>query len=447
MSIPKKQNDPNPSKKSPDWLKLLETQSWQAELIISGLVITGLFRLPDWIVDNGQRHILNSTVNSAFFVDMAVMVFILAAFVLSLLFVWHFIMRAIWIALLGLNSVYPQGINPESELGLGAKYWKKAKQKYPNLTEYNQVLDEQCSLIFSRVFNLAIMILSFSLLIFAFYLCYLLIITILPSFKGYAVHIGIALYLVFAVVTLLIQYTAKKFPNNVKVERFLEAYSEFFSGVFSLYVFKKPNSYISGILNSNTKPNKLVMVVIMLISGLLGFAAASQTKDNPIYTYFSSASRYVIFNNRPEELFSFNYENLRNSEIVPFTPFIQSDVIVDDFIKLFIPTIEREKASMGIKDLSILEKVKMSRVERNEFNRQQLSKYLAFNQITLNDKSIDITDAHYHAYDPRVDDGILAYIATADCKVGKNILQIKKNYHVDGVQKVVTIPFYFQASR
>jgi hypothetical protein len=32
------------------WLKELGVQSWQAELVMSGLVVTGLFQLPDLFI-------------------------------------------------------------------------------------------------------------------------------------------------------------------------------------------------------------------------------------------------------------------------------------------------------------------------------------------------------------------------------------------------------------
>lgn len=43
-----------------DWLKDLEAQSWQAELVISGLLITGLFQLPDVFIKWVEPKIIQS---------------------------------------------------------------------------------------------------------------------------------------------------------------------------------------------------------------------------------------------------------------------------------------------------------------------------------------------------------------------------------------------------
>lgn len=437
-------NKPKNNKKSSDWLKLLETQSWQAELIISGLIITGLLKFPNWVKNFGQKYLLNSSESSFLFFDFILMMLLTATFILIIFFVAHFVMRTIWVALLGLNSVYPQGINPDSENGLGPKYWKKAKEEFPDLSSYNQELDDKCSLMFSMACNLVITIISLGALIFLFYLFFRLLIALFPNLKGYSAHIGIGLYILFAIFAIGIQHIAKKYPDSLKVQKFMKSYGNIMGGLFSLYIFKKPNSYISGTIVSNSKPNKLAMLGMMLFGGVMGFNAAAQTKDNPIYSSFSG-SRYMIFNNRTEKFFNFNYENLRKPEILPFTPFIQSDVIKDNFIKLYIPTIEREKEHMGVKDLNLFQRLKMKRSERNEFYRKQIPSYLTFNQITLNGKAVDITDAMYYEYDPRVEEGVLIYIPTNNCVDGRNLLQIKKNYFIDEVQKVVTIPFYFKS--
>ena len=44
------ENIPNKiEKKKPKWLRILEQQSWQAELLISGIAIVGALQLPELI--------------------------------------------------------------------------------------------------------------------------------------------------------------------------------------------------------------------------------------------------------------------------------------------------------------------------------------------------------------------------------------------------------------
>ncbi|MFK7808029.1 MAG: hypothetical protein AB8F74_09545, partial [Saprospiraceae bacterium] len=54
-------NTTKSKKKTPKWLKALEAQSWQAELLISGLVVTGLLQAPSYFVDWMEGYIFEST--------------------------------------------------------------------------------------------------------------------------------------------------------------------------------------------------------------------------------------------------------------------------------------------------------------------------------------------------------------------------------------------------
>ena len=108
------ENSPKMAKK-PKWMKILEKQSWQAELVISGAAIFGSLQLPEAInrlIDQGIYYISDMTstvVGVALFYLMAVAVILIANFII------HFILRALWIGMLGLVSVFPNGINYKFE--------------------------------------------------------------------------------------------------------------------------------------------------------------------------------------------------------------------------------------------------------------------------------------------------------------------------------------------
>ena len=155
---PQKETDAAKNENS-NWLKELGVQSWQAELVISGLVITGLFQMPDLFIKWVEPSIIQSGELEYSFLNIASVFFLVGIDSLIIFFGVHLLFRGIWIALLGLNSVYPNGINVKSTNGLGEKYWQKSKEKYPDLTAYSVELDANCSVFFSLA-TLTIIIIS-----------------------------------------------------------------------------------------------------------------------------------------------------------------------------------------------------------------------------------------------------------------------------------------------
>jgi len=201
-----------PKKKVAKWLRALEAQSWQAELLISGLLIAGLIQVPDILVNFLQGYMVESTGLSHTFYSMASMLFLTGVNSLIIFFGFHFLFRGIWISLLGLNSVYPDGINVNSTNGAGPKYWEKNKERFPDLSAYNQELDRTCSLIFSLATITIIMMTSISLVIIIFFKVFQFLISFFPGLAGYVLHIGGAFYLIFMVLALAVQQLPKRFP-------------------------------------------------------------------------------------------------------------------------------------------------------------------------------------------------------------------------------------------
>jgi len=437
------QSEQVPTKQSPAWLKALEAQSWQAELIISGLVAAGLLRLPDWLLAWGEQYIISSSELGSTFLFMAFLFALCGANVLLVCFAIHFIFRSIWIALLGLNSVFPEGINVKSTAGAGPTYWKKAKEMFPDLSAYNEELDKNCSLIFSLAACTAIMMVSFSIIVLLCFVLVSILVSIFPSIKTHLLTIGIVIYIVFLLLTFIPQQLAKRNPDNKRVEKFLLGYGKVTGGLFSLYIFKKPINYMMGILTSNIQ-SKAFFVISIVLGFFMGIYASTQTEKYPSYEYMM-ADRYFTFNDKPYQFFPFNYKDHHSERTRIFTPMIQSDKVKDAYLSLFIPTIQREKEKIQIQELSLRLRIKTPRKEKNQITEKNLQHYVDFNQIYINEILTSDFETQYFTHPNAGEEGILMTIPTKSFQSGKNILQIRKNYFSDDdVQKIVTIPFYYE---
>jgi hypothetical protein len=429
---------------SSNWLKDLGEQSWQAELVISGLVITGLFQMPDLFIKWAETSVIQSGEMEFMFLNFACLLFLVGIDMLIIFFGIHLLFRGIWIALLGLNSVYPDGINVESTKGLGKKYWLKMKEQYPDLMAYTVELDARCSLLFSSATFVIIMVSSFSIIILVFYQLIRFLTSFFPVIADNILPIGIGAYFLFLLLTLIPWYLGKKYPDNKKVEKFITGYGKAMGALFSLYIFRKPVGYINAIQTSNSK-SKYAMVGIMAVSAIMGFVGGRQISESYPFRSFD-VDRYFTFNNMPSQVMAFNYENLMDKEAHVYTPFIQSDIVTDDFLKVFIPTIARETERMNLKEYSFIERFKMNDAQREKKSKEKLDTYKQFNRIYINDVEYPNLDYQFYDHPQASERGLLVYVPSDSFARGRNILEIRKNYFSkDSVQKVVKIPFFFNS--
>ncbi|MBL7816612.1 MAG: hypothetical protein JNL70_16445 [Saprospiraceae bacterium] len=432
------------------WLLELGVQSWQAELVLSGLVITILFQLPDMFIHWVEPSIIQSGEIEATFLKFASMLFLMGIYSVVILFGIHLLLRGIWIALLGLHSVYPQGIDVTSKNGMGPKYWEKSKEEYPNLMQYNAELDANCSTIFSLATMIIIMVSSLSICILVFYQCIRYLVSVFPVIADNIIPIGIGVYLLFMILATLMQYLGKKYPDNPKIAKMVMQYGIAMSALFSLYVFRKPIGYITAISMSNNK-SKYGWIIYGIVCVVMGFFGGKQIGKIDTFNYFET-EKYFTFNNRPHQILDLNYENLMGKEALIYTPFIPSDVVTDEFLKVFIPTIAREKEHINLKSkrdiYSISELFKLKNAQLEAIEIDNLQAYKQFNRIFLNGVEYPNLDFQYHWHPQADDKGLLVYIPTDSCKIGKNILEIRKNYFSkDSVQKIVKIPFFFEKEK
>ena len=431
-----------PPPKEPAWLIDLGIQSWQAELVMSGFIVTGLFQLPDLFIKWVEASVIQSGELEYTFLRFACMIFLMGIDLLVIIFGIHLLFRGIWVALLGLNSVYPNGIDTTSTKGMGEKYWLKAKEKYPDLTAYCVKLDANCSILFSSATGAIIMISSISVCVLVFYKLSTYLMSVFPITPKHIIATGVGIYFTFLVVNLLLWYLAKKYPDNKRIEKIVTRFGNVVGYVFSLYIFQKPLGYINGIQMSNSK-SKYGFIIMMIVSLLMGVVVGKQMRQSNAF-YDFEGDKYFTFNNNTHEILAFNYENLINKEAEIYTPIIQSDVITDDFLKVFIPNITREREHMSFKEYSIKERFKMNNAQREAIDKERFEVYKAFNSIYINDTLQANLAYQFYSHPQATERGLLVYVPSELFVKGRNILEIRKNYFSeDSVQKIVKIPFFF----
>ncbi|MGB5978045.1 MAG: hypothetical protein WBG62_11590, partial [Cyclobacteriaceae bacterium] len=161
------------------WLQRLKEESWEAELLVSTVSIYGTFQLFGFVGYATNRFIdvlqpYQYTVG--YFV---VFMGLVAVSILVSMFVIHFFLRAYWVGLVGLNSVFPDYSLEDSVYS--KIYTEKMLAILPKLKDSIDKVDELCSVIFSAAFTFLMLYLYLGLVVTLYLMLYNLLDDYIPG--------------------------------------------------------------------------------------------------------------------------------------------------------------------------------------------------------------------------------------------------------------------------
>jgi len=142
-----------------DWLEGLQQESWQLEMIVSGLSIALLFNGFQYLRELSNGALIWSMASpTALILSILVLFFPLAIIFLILNLCIHLLFRSLWIGTIGLRSV--SGDIEFEKLGYNNQFTSYLKNKIGDFDAYIQKLEDFCSLIFSFTFLIVFCIIS-----------------------------------------------------------------------------------------------------------------------------------------------------------------------------------------------------------------------------------------------------------------------------------------------
>lgn len=146
-----------------DWLKKLERESWQLELLVSAftifLLIGATVQYDEFLTDLQFRYNFNETGLVIGFIFLILLK--QALFALTICLVAHLMLRGFWIGTIGLRSV--QSSVDFDGLKYSELFTRKLKKKVISLDQLVIRLDEICSVIFSFAFLIIFTLVAFGL--------------------------------------------------------------------------------------------------------------------------------------------------------------------------------------------------------------------------------------------------------------------------------------------
>jgi len=246
------------------WLEQLQQESWQLELLISGLAIFGIWECKSLLDDFGQYLELNVTEYLIGFFRSIYFFLRISWSVFFINLITHVFVRGLWIGAIGLR--YVSGDIDYQVFNYSERFEKYLEKKVGSFDEYIERLEKISSVIFSFTFLLVSFFLSIlvALLIFATFVE--ILIRLFPGKEEYIIPpFAISYFLIFLMV--LIDFISFGGFKRIKNARFSTFYFWIYRivGVLTLSFLYRPLLF-NFIDNKYTK--RLVILAIPYIAFL-----------------------------------------------------------------------------------------------------------------------------------------------------------------------------------
>ncbi len=306
--------------KIPDWLKNLQENSWELELLVSGGAIFSLIQMSDLYIDWIRTIKITTQIPG-----MSI-ILILGMFGIKILttgFILHLILRAFWLGLVCINYVYPGGIKKEK---LNFKNPFQTNHQEGDLKEQIMRVDKLCgTLMYTSIISAAALIgiTVLMLCLIAFFS------TLENNFPDLGVWINYFLFTVFwiYILDLLFSGVFRKIP-------YLSYLFFPFFKVYDLFSFRKLYQRSLNLFSSNVNKLKffagaILFAVIALISTYLAIYRTMHWPnmfDERAYKYQMAGGGYESYAMYRDEMSENDFSMVN----------IQSRIVEQHVINLFV---------------------------------------------------------------------------------------------------------------
>ncbi|WP_421763527.1 hypothetical protein [Ekhidna sp.] len=307
------------SEKTPGWLKTIQLNSWEAELLISALVLYALFQIPDYLDKTALQYFDRGSRMHGLFglLEKAIKL-------LSFGYILHILVRGIWVASVGLSYVFPKGVDQDALKFKGN--FKKELSTSGSLVKMVLRLEELSSIIYGISFIFFGTLVGFGTLIFSFIFFFEFILPYMNQNPYFAVPAAFFMLFYFLLcIIVFIDFLTNGLFRRKEWSADWFYYVAFFFRIVTLSFLYRRSLLV---LISNTKGWKSYLIPFIVIGVTGGFVRLNNTiSDNKRYNYYQTGAS--------GDYNSANYENTRNENDYLATT-IQSDIINGNALKVFL---------------------------------------------------------------------------------------------------------------
>ncbi|MFQ3598861.1 MAG: hypothetical protein SNJ55_01000 [Chloroherpetonaceae bacterium] len=410
-----------------EFLKGLFQRSFELEMLVSGIAILLLLRAPESLDALGDLAIQNS-VGRDFFAIAGVALHRLIkgiVYIVILNLVFHLILRCFWVSLVGLKSVYPSEIAIEkiSPRPMLQTFMRRHLLSVESLAER---VDKTCRVLFAFTFVVAFCFLSITVSVMLG--VYVLLQLGYVSIGDNSLVIFLLFFFAPLLFVMLLDFASLKLSalSTLKDAAFVTRIAMFVYWIYGLPTlsFLYRSVYYSFLTNIR----KVVFFPLLFLYVFVWIVLTSDSnKDN--FDFFPDwRGDYSVS--------YFCYESLRPTGKLFRSPFIQSEIISEPYVKLVLSYFPADNDSILSRAPSLstmnrynpsLEEVKLA-----------VSAIQSVYKISLNDSLL--TDLSFSLYmNPKTDHpSIVSFIPVAHLPKGKQVLVVERTT----AKMTWFIPFY-----
>ncbi len=311
------------------------TPTWEMELLISGATVFSLLQLPAPV----YRFLSNAGEMQDESVYQAIKIFSLyvqfSLWILIITFVLHLFMRGYWIALVGMNSVFPKGMQWEKLTGYGPIYKKNLEKNRPDMSELIDVADNRATIVFALGFGIAL-----TMILLSFFMG--LVISILLAMQMFGANTKsdeIIFILIAAFMSpYLFVYIIDKYFGDKLINGKIGAVFEKIFGFYNDIGFGRSN-FLINLYRTNQSRRKayLMLALLAVLGGVSGIFLRSHNLDSGAYAALPSSTRAAGLEAPVNYYASFRQQ----SDSLPPQPYIESPVSSGLYLRLFVPYVPR----------------------------------------------------------------------------------------------------------
>ena len=427
-------------------LDRLQEDSWQLELLISGFAIFGLF----YIVDPLTHYLLNAELNSN---EMAVKFYqiaILSVYILIFNLLLHVLFRALWIGSLGLR--YVSGEIEYDELNYSEKFTKYLKKKVGTFDDYISKLENISSVMFAISFLLIFYVIAYTIINYIINSSGPLIAEISVKWIRVGLNILLIVYVIGSILTFIDFITQGLLKKNKWVSMVYFPFYRVFS-ILTLSFLYRPLVY-NLLDNKFGRRISLLLFPVYFIIFLMTTVHYQTSNIIPLWSISNSTNNIST---------SANYEDIIKSNNHLYIKYfaIQSKIITDPYIKVFIPLREYiEKSLIDFNpDLKPGEDIRgyysgfHLTINNTRINAHKKINIDSLASVYLNTfekyysfKIDSITCKTDYIITNNIDDlGVETYIGIKDLSEGKHIIEFQKLKHkdTDSLVSIIKVPFWY----
>ncbi len=412
----------------PKWLTDLQQRSWEPEILLSGIVLFGMLRVPA-MLDQLLRYFKLNIYGDLNDIDNLVAMFKVGIYWLISGLVLHLVCRGVWIGMVGLSYAFPQGIQKDK-----LKYKEPFKSKVEAISSFEHIvirLEKLCSVLFSVSFML------FMSLLGGYF--FLLILVIVPFMISYAYFdIGFSgtffnLFQVWVLIMLTIGFLGMvDFLSLGYFRRYTWFVKLFWPlhriiGYLTLSRFYRPIYY--GMVTNFNRWWFFFFLVTFTITSIIG------SVNNVSFYRGDTFSRLQLWESkRGAAAFSGFYQN-QNHEQPSDKAQIPSDVISEEVLRLFVVASIRKEGE-------ILEHLSFDSLQRTHPDASEADVKLKmikhYFQVAIDREEMEIDQWFFHYNTTTNQRGYLTFIPLKQITEGTHTIQVKDPEN----DNYVSIPFY-----